>query len=631
MLVRRRVPGAAFLVAAAASLLLGAAPSQATALYVTDASPAVSPARGVSDGRLFGSDDPAVRAAGIRVAKAAGATYARLPIAWTLVARNETFVRPEESRLPLSDPAHPVYDWRRIDAALRDLRSAGLTPMVYFLAAPPWAMSAPRYVYAAPGTWAPRPADLAALASAVARRYDGTYPDPLHAEAPLPRVAHFQSWNEPNLARYLQPQWIGMRGRPSLFSARWYRRMHLAVYEAIHARQPDAMVGLAGLAPTGDADDGSARVSPLRFLRALLCLDGRAQRCGAPLPFDAIAIHPLSTGDPDRPAAHPDDLAVADLGPKVADLLTRARRAGSLTTADPPLWITELNWVSGEAGGVGAAQQAAVVGRAMMRLEQAGAAIVNWQFATDPPTSRTAGVERPAGLTVPIPSDVRRVPGAPKRFLGGFTRPAAAIAVGRDHAFVWALAEAGRPVPSTRASVQRRVGARWRTVASVPVSSAGVAQGLVRIPRGATLRLLIAGAPSPAVRVALRLGRLRPAAPRDPAAERNLVEVRELDDLRAAEADGPGAFLPLRPIVPGGTPPSLEFGPVLPVPAPARPARRLRILGSAGSNVLIGTSTADRLIGMGGDDLLIGLGGDDRFDAGTGRDVIVRGRMVERR
>ena len=645
---------------------------------------------------MLGSADPAVRAAGIAVARSVGARYARIPVAWTLVARNETFTRPDEAAVPLSDPSHPVYDWARLDAALRDLAAADLTPIAYFMAAPPWAMSAPRYAYSAPGTWAPRPADLGALTSAVARRYDGTFPDPLAPGRTLPRVAHFQTWNEPNLARYLQPQWVPVDGRPSLFSARWYRGMHAAAYAAIHARQPDAVVALAGLAPTGDDEDGNARVSPMRFLRSLLCTDGDARRCGAPLPFDAIALHPLSTGDPDRPATRPDDIAVADLRPKLDELLARARRAGRLRAgADPALWITELNWTSADAGGVPAAQQEPVVGRAMMRLAQAGAALVNWQFATDPPLSRTAGLVRPAGLTLPVPGDARGLPGAPKRFFGGFAFSVAAIAVGSGHAYVWAQApgtvagsgtRTGRgsvaPPPATRtgrwtvappatrtgrgtgaargrAVVERRSGSSWRVVAEVRVAADGIVSSLISVPRGAILRLRIGAATSPAVRVELRLGRIRPgaapadplpagrsAAPSDPLLASRAVapadpllagraqapasprDGRQADDRRPFDLDGPGFFPPLRPVAPGGTPPALRGGPVAPVAAPAQAPRRLPFQGTSGADVIVGSSGADRLIGGAGADLLIGLGGDDRFAPGTGRDTVVRKRVA---
>jgi hypothetical protein len=589
--------------------------------------------RGLSDGRLLANADPEQRAAGIAVARSVGARVARIPIGWSTVVSHESFTRPDESARPLSDPANATYRWARIDASVRDLSAAGLRPLAYLMAAPPWAQSAPRYAYATPGTWAPRPADLAAFASAVARRYDGTYPDPLNPGRALPRIAEFQTWNEPNLARYLGPQWLAVDGRPQLFSVRWYRRMHAAAYAAIHARQPDATVGLAGLAPTGAEVDGTGRVGPLRFLRSLLCLGDRRDACGAPLPFDALALHPLSVGDPDRPARDPDDLALADLAPKVQTLLADARAAGRLRPGpDPALWITELNWTSAPGTGIRAADQAAVVGRAMLRLQLAGATLVNWQFATDPPTDRTGGEDRPAGLTTILPGDARRLPGAPKPFLAGFAMPAAAIPLGRRATFVWALAPAGSAARSALVEVRR--GGAWLPAGRLPLRPDASARGELPIPAGALLRVRIGDRTSGPLRALLRL-RLRrpePAEPTVPTGERAVrASSGAAEDPREPDGDGPGPVPAFPPLTPGGTPPTPGGRPIPPVAAPVRPARRLQLRGTPGDDLLIGSSRADHLIGGGGNDLIIGMGGADRITAGPGRATIVRGRLVQRR
>ncbi len=114
-------------------------------------------------------------------------------------------------------------------------------------------------------------------------------------------------------------------------------------------------------------------------------------------------LHPLSTSDPDRPAQSVDDVTVADLQPKLTRFLDRARALHRLAgAARPPLWVTELNWTSADVGGVITAQQQVVIGRAMLRLQQAGAQLVLWQFVTDPPIERTGGTVRAAGLTIPV-------------------------------------------------------------------------------------------------------------------------------------------------------------------------------------------------------------------------------------
>lgn len=603
-----------------------------------------APTRALSDGRLLASEDPVQRAAGIDVARAAGAQIARIPIAWSTVV-DQSLLGPAPGLIPLSDPAHPAYDWSRIDAALRDLAAADLTPLVYFATVPPWAQSAPRYRYAWIGTWAPRPAALADFASAVARRFDGTYPDPQRPGQALPRVRLFQTWNEPNIARYLQPQWVASNdGRAKLFAPGWYRRMHVAAYRAIHARQPDAVVGLAGLAPTGDHTEGGARVEPLRFLRALLCLGVSRRACPAPLPFDAIAIHPLSTGDPDVPAARQDDITVADLEPKLTDLIARAQSSGRISraTANSELWVTELNWTSAEAGGVPAHKQAAVIGRAMRRLDQAGASIVGWQFATDPPLDRTFGQPRPAGLTAAAPGDPRQLPGAPKRFLGGFGFPVAAVALDRRSTYVWAqLPTATGSVGELprRATVEQRRSSRgsaWRAVARLtPDATGAAASAIVRAPEGSWLRVRVDDGPrsvvSEPVRAVLRLGRVRAStgtqAQMAAADGTTPAQVRTTPapvDMRPADPDGPGVFPTIPPAIAGGAPPAPNGRFVIPRAVADAPRRPRRFAGTTSRDVILGTTADDLLLGLGGSDLLIGFGGHDRIIPGGGRPQIVR-------
>lgn len=607
-----------------------AAPAAAGPLPVASG----APARGLSDGGLLASADPQLRVAGIAVAKRTGARFGRIPLGWSTVVTHRGLTRPPAS-VSLAEPSHPTYDWSRIDGSIRDLTAAGLEPIAYFMAPPRWAQSAPAYPYALGDVWAPRPADLADFASAAARRYDGSYPDPLHPGAVLPRVSHFQTWNEPNLGRYLQPQWLGdSQGRPILTSAAWYRRMHVAAEQAIRGRQPSAKVALAGLAPNGDAYDGGARVAPLRFLRALLCTDA-PKACGPRLRFDAIALHPLSVGDPDSPAIAADDIGVADLEPKLDALLRRARRLGVVGKKRPELWITEINWTDRtlrSRTGIPRPQQAAVIGRAMARLAQAGATIVNWQFATDPSGDRTRGAERPAGLTR-VSASAPPLPGEAKPFLRGFAFPVAAYPVGAHRAWVWSAvpvaedgAGAGRK-PPTAARIQVGGGGRWRTVLRARPRH-GMVEALVAVHAGSLVRVKSGGRSSASVLVRDRLAlgghqpRASSTAPRSSEVKSPGRTPRQAGPLsvsaRAAAdallpAGGPVAFAPLPPLLVGGPPPMVDGRPVFMTDGAVRPIAMLTFRGGSRGRSIIGTSGSDRLIGT-RRHIFIGLGGDDRID-----------------
>ena len=596
----RRRAGALAIATLVATLVSPAAPA------VGAPAPSAPLVRGISDGGLFGSRDPELRAGAARVAGAAQARIARFPIAWSTVLRRRGFVRPSERQLSLSDPANRTYDWSRIDAAVRDAAGAGLEPMAYFMTAPRWAESAPRYRFAPAGTWAPQPAALGQFASAVARRFDGTYPDPLHPGQALPRISRFQSWNEPNLGRFLQPLWVPTRsGRPRLFAAGWYREMHRAVDAAIHARQPEALVGLAGLPAGNPRFDGEGRVAPIRFLRALLCV-GHEQPgdCGEPLRVDALSVHPLTVGDPDTAAEGADDLSVADVEPKLRTVLRAAARANQLPAGpEPALWVTEMNWMGSGPNSVPRRDQGLVVGRAMRRFWQAGATVVNWQFAVDPVKTRTSGRQRRAGLVRRRAGTVG-VPGRPKAFLAGFLVPTVAIPTGHGRAYVWVLTPPG--AGAAQLEVRRR--GRWGSLARLPVTG-DVAEGFVGVRRGLTIRA-VAGSAVGAPVVVQRFSGVPTwgVTPRPQAGAAAAGRPTSPPDPRVLDANGPGAFAARAPFVTNGMPPQL-LGPSRLVRAPARITGRLTFGEGRRLGVVLGTRGNDRFSGTGG--LFVGFGGRD--------------------
>src|SRR5207302_3842879 len=151
------------------------------------------------------------------------------------------------------DPASAAYDFARIDAAVRGAVAGGLEPLLVVSHSPAFAEAPRRWPFAYAGSWAPSPQALGQFATALARRYDGSFPDPLALGRTLPRVSMFQAWNEPNLARYLEPQWVGESGRWQAFSPLLYRQLLNAFYVAVKSVQPSDVVVAAGLAPTGDA------------------------------------------------------------------------------------------------------------------------------------------------------------------------------------------------------------------------------------------------------------------------------------------------------------------------------------------------------------------------------------------
>jgi hypothetical protein len=476
--------------------------------------------RGVSDGTLLLDEHAAVRDRAVAMIAAAGARVARIPVDW-----RDVVAASPPAGFQASDPASPAYHFARIDAAVESALGAGLEPLLVVSHAPAFAEAPDRWPYAYPGSWAPDPHALQAFAAALARRYDGLFPEPLAPGGVLGRVRLLQAWNEPNLSRYLEPQWVVEHGRWSAFSPLLYRQLLNGFYAGVKSVEPSDTVVAAGVAPEGEPA-GEGVMSPVPFLRGLLCLESSgsvgparlartsgttvppssasATRTSCPEPphFDVLAFHPLSVWDPDIPAASALDVSISDTA-KVTGLLTQAERLGTTLPAGPkPVWVTELNWESAPQSphGVPPSLQAAWLARALHRLWVAGVSLVDWQFLIDPaggvrlasPVGPTVTALRPAGLysaggagDEPDPALAR-----PKPFLRGFAFPFDPLRVDRGHVRVWALLDrSGQLVQLQREGR----GGRWRTVARLRADRYGVLNALVALRGAARLRLSNAG------------------------------------------------------------------------------------------------------------------------------------------
>jgi hypothetical protein len=303
-----------------------------------------------------------------------------------------------------------------------------------------------------------------------------------------------QAWNEPNLARYLEPQWVAVGRHWSAFSPSLYRQMLNGFYAGVKSVQPSDTVVAAGIAPEGEPA-GVGAMAPVTFLEGLLCLGAANASCPQKPHLDVLAFHPLSVFNPDVPAVSKLDVAVSDIA-KVTDLLARAERLRTLLPTGPhPLWVTELNWDSSPPSSTGVSDrlQAPWISRALHRLWVAGVSLVDWQFLIDPyggaalasPDGSIGLYPRPAGLYSPGPGGNTAL-ARPKPFLRGFTLPFDPLRVNPRQVRVWALLmHGGQP-----ALLQRQGrGGRWRTIARLHADHYGVLNQLLRLAGSARLRL----------------------------------------------------------------------------------------------------------------------------------------------
>ena len=382
------------------------------------------------------------------------------------------------------NPGAPGYSFSRADAAIVDAASRGLRVLASFTGAPQWVDGPGRPASVSPGTWKPDPQALEDYGAALAKRYSGSFPDPARPGRTLPRVAAFQPWNEPNLDKYLNPQWSGGR----TFAPAHYRRMLSAFYRGVKSVSPSALVVSAGTAPFGDPGTGGKRIMPARFVRDMLCLrrsKGRllpTSSCPSPARFDVLSHHPYSVGFPRRPALNADDVSIPDLG-KLTKLLRAAERTGrALPRKRHRMWVTEVSYDSSppDPQGVPAARHARFLEEAFYLLWRQGVDTITWFQVHDqlPVPSYAATVQ----------SGVYFADGRPKPAQRAFRFPLVAERLGRGAVRVW-----GRSPVAGSVRIERRTPAGWRLARVVRARRHGTFLVRISVAGSPTLRARVGG------------------------------------------------------------------------------------------------------------------------------------------
>lgn len=386
----------------------------------------------------------------------AGAGIVRIQIGW--VAPND----PERpAGFDARNPGDEAYDFRTADGAVRAAARRGLRVMASFTGAPRWAEGARRPPDAEPGSWRPEPRALEDYGVALARRYSGSFPDPQDPARTLPKVAAFQVWNEPNLDKYLTPQWSA--GRPEAPSR--YRRMLNAFTRGVRSTGSDALIVTAGTAPFGDPLPGGRRLMPARFVRGLLCLrDGaggtRPSRCTDPPRFDVLAHHPYSVGSPRRSALNRDDVSIPDLG-RLTRLVRLAERTGRAPgRRSHRIWVTEVSYDSSppDPDGVPLATHARWAALTLSELRRQGVDTVFWYGVTDQRPLPSYGETSQSGVFF--------ADGRPKPALRALRFPLVAERRAGGSLRVWGRAPAGGTLV-----IERRLSRGWVRVRTRRVSA----------------------------------------------------------------------------------------------------------------------------------------------------------------
>jgi hypothetical protein len=281
---------------------------------------------------------------------------------------------PTSSRRPAfdaTDPAaYPASGWAPFDGALRALAARHMTVDLDLVPPPPdWAggKGAPRSKTPHP-EWNPSAAQFGQFVRSVGTRYSGHYTPP-GSSRPLPRIGFWSIWNEPDLGTQLAPEAIDHSTVE--VAPRYYRGLVNAAWSAFGATGHGHDTILIGeLAPAGvhSGVGNYNQMQPLRFLRALYCVDSSyrplrgtaATLRGCPATAAAsarfatdnpglfkasgFADHPYSQGlAPNLPTPGEPDYAELAATGKLEHVLDVTQRVyGSKTKF--PIWSTEFGY-----------------------------------------------------------------------------------------------------------------------------------------------------------------------------------------------------------------------------------------------------------------------------------------------
>jgi len=300
------------------------------------------------NGELGATGDPAAK---LDLLRQLGVRDIHIGIQWAVVAP-----RPQSRQRPAfnaSDPsAYPASGWTIYDKIVRDIAARGMQLTLALIPpAPLWATGTSTATRQHPSErpyWQPSPTDYEQFVRAVGTRYSGHY-TPSGASGPLPRLDHWSVWNEPDQGFQLAPQDVPHTAIES--SGRQYRGLLDAAWAALHQTGHGGDSILIGeTAPIGSTLGTPGlfgSMAPLRFLRALYCVDaaykplqgtGAAQR-GCPTTAAGTAgfaaAHPAlfkASGFANHP--YPQGLAPNTVSPQEPDYTELAATGRLESTLD---------------------------------------------------------------------------------------------------------------------------------------------------------------------------------------------------------------------------------------------------------------------------------------------------------
>jgi hypothetical protein len=291
--------------------------------------------------------------------RALGADSVRVFVYWSSVAPESSSTQRPPGFDATSPASYPADLWNRFDGLVRAAQARGLS-LIFTPTSPvpAWASEC-RGSVTVRESCRPNPAEFGAFVRALGTRYSGTYADEDEGRTTLPRVSRWAVWNEPNVGRWLTPQFVRRGGRLVPASPARYRRLAAAAIAGLgatgHGRD---QILLGETAPIGNTTGpiSTRPVATATFWRDLLCLDrsggalrGQSaleQECGRfpRLAATAISHHPYVRGGsaPPTTSPRPDEITIANPSLLQA-ILSQGARRGRLS-GNLPLYYTEFGF-----------------------------------------------------------------------------------------------------------------------------------------------------------------------------------------------------------------------------------------------------------------------------------------------
>jgi hypothetical protein len=329
-----------------------------------------------------------------------------------------------------TDPADPAYDWTAADPVLAGLRQHGIDVVLQLVGTPGWANGgqASNYVPTSSATFG-------AFASAAAHQY--------------PWVRRWVIWNEPNQVRWLRPTTAPI----------YTVRLLNPAYAAIHSAIRGAQVAGGGTAPRGS----TGGVSPLAWIAGMHAAHARLDAYAHnPYPLDPKRETPLTGG-----CGHCTTVTMATIG-----------RLVTLVGRDFPsarIWLTEYGYQSSPPDhllGVPLALQAQYISEgayAAYRTPKVDL-LIQFLYRDEPSLAR-------------FQSGLVTLTNAIKPAYAAFQLPLAQI----SSSTLWGQLRA--PGAGSTARLERRVGSRWQTLATVHAGAGGYFRWSGTLVRGTQVRV----------------------------------------------------------------------------------------------------------------------------------------------